>query len=213
MLISTLELNLYTKLQSYFEDYGFELLAEKKQFRKKTSYGFRNVIFTLTNYGEELWLEVNIGVRHHEIEKLAQQFLSNSKDFWEDTNTLIISIGKYNDAKYFRFKILNDEDLDITCKAVKDFLTNQGFAFLKKSESIKAINQVLNKEYHLPCKYVYNQIHRCFKGLIASKMASDNNFWDISEHYRNQVMKLGGTDEEVMAYERLLSYLLYWSVN
>jgi hypothetical protein len=213
MTTSILETTLFTKLQSFFEEHGFLLLAEKKQFRKTTNFGFRNIIFTVTDYDSEKWIEVNFGVRHNEVERLAQQFIGNSREFWEDANTLVISIGKFNNLKYFRYKVSTEEDLLDTCFEIKKFMSNQGFLFLRNTESINQINTILNAESLKPSRYLYNQIHRCFKGLIAARIAGHQDFMKLSDQYRNQVIKLGGSDDDVFAYERLLSFLLYWSVN
>ena len=213
MTASVLELTMYSKLQVFFEEHGFVLIADKKQFRKKTAFGFRNVIFTVTDYDDEKWIEVNFGVRHQEIEKIAQQFIGNSREFWDEANTLVVSIGKFNKAKYFRFKVSTEDDLVDTCLEIRKFMTHQGFSFLRNSEKLGQLNLILNGTMHLPCPFLYNQIHRCFKGLIAAKLAGHHDFLKLSEQYRSQVTKLGGSDDDLIAFERLVSFLLYWSVN
>ena len=50
MLVKSFEIALYDKLSLFFEQHNFVLMADKKQFRKDTSRGFQNVIFTATSY-------------------------------------------------------------------------------------------------------------------------------------------------------------------
>ena len=213
MLVKPFETALYEKLRLFFEKYDFVLVADKKQFRKVTPTGFQNVIFTATAYDEEVWLEVNFGCRNHQIEQIAQQFLGNTRDYWGDSNSIVVSIGKYNDAKYFRYKIMTEPDVEDVCDIIKDFLITDGFPFLEASDSLLALNEIFNKTPSKPCKYVYNQVHRSFKGVICGKLINDDKFLDLADKHRNTLTKIGATPEELRTYEQLLGFLLYFSVN
>jgi hypothetical protein len=213
MLVKPFETALYEKLRLFFEKQGFALMSDKKQFRKVTPTGFQNVIFTATSYDDEVWLEVNFGCRNNQIEQIAQQFLGNTRDFWADSNTIVVSIGKYNDAKYFRYKIMTEPDVEDVCDIVKDFLITEGLPFLNDSDNLVSLNNIFNKTTSKPCKYVYNQVHRSFKGIITAKLVHDENFLDLADKHRENLIKIGATPEELLTFERLLSFLLYLSVN
>lgn len=213
MLVKPFETELYEKLRLFFDLHGYSLMSDKKQFRKVTPTGFHNVIFTATAYENEIWLEVNLGCRNNRLEQIAQQFLGNTRDFWADSNSLVISIGKFNNAKYFRYKMANTADVIDVCEEVKAFLLTRGFAFLKNSESLENLYEIFNKEPSKPCKFLYNQVHRGFKGLIVAKLTYSENFLDLADTHRNNLARLGATAEELLSFERLLSYLLYLSVN
>ncbi|MEZ4905435.1 MAG: hypothetical protein R2822_28565 [Spirosomataceae bacterium] len=58
---------------------------------------------------------------------------------------MIISTGNYNDVKYFRYKIQNDDDLAATCESIKDFMTSQGLGFLNG-----VTNLVILTDYSIP---------------------------------------------------------------
>ena len=213
MLVKSFEIALYEKLRLFFEQNGFVLMADKKQFRKVTPRGFQNVIFTATSYDDEIWLEVNFGIRSNQIEQIAQQFLGNTRDFWGESNTIVVSIGKYNDAKYFRYKIMTEPDIEDVCEIVKDFLFLEGFPFLKASDNLLTLNEIFNKYPKKPCKYVYNQVHRSFKGIINAKLIHDENFLNLADKHRENLIHIGAMPEELLTFERLLSFLLYHSPN
>ncbi|PQA59688.1 hypothetical protein C5O19_08665 [Siphonobacter curvatus] len=213
MIITPFETELYQKLSVFFAENGFELLSDRKQFRKQTPVGFYNVVFSTSYRTNEIWLDVSIGLRHQEIEFLAQQFLDNAEEYREDANTLVISVGKFNDDKYFRYKLQSTEDLNDVCDQIKEFLLNQGFAFMEKYGSLKALNHLLNDEPTKPSKFLYNQIHRCFKGIIVARFSNHERFLRLIDLYRVQVAKLGASIEEQQTFERLLSFLLYHSLN
>lgn len=217
MLITPFETELYEKMGDFFARYGFVPLPEKKQFRKGTDTGFQNVIFSVTHYEAETWLEVNFGLRHERIEQVAQQFLGNLEAFRADANTLVVSIGKFNDAQYFRYKIGHEEggtsELDDTCLEIQEFFVGRGFEFMNRHEGLGALHRLLNAEPTKPCKFLYNQIHRGFKGLITARLLNADDFLHLSDLYRNQLVRLGASFHELHQYERLLSFLLYHSVN
>ena len=213
MLVKPFEITLYDKLRLFFDKQGFVLMADKKQFRKVTPTGFQNVIFTATSYDDEIWLEVNFGCRNNQVEQIAQQFLGNTRDFWSESNTIVVSIGKFNDAKYFRYKIMTEPDIEDVCDIIKDFLITQGFPFLNQSDNLLAMNDIFNKYPKKNCKYLYNQVHRSFKGIITAKLIYDENFLDLTDKHRENLIRIGATHEELLTFERLLSFLLYHSPN
>lgn len=213
MLVKPFEMALYENLSLFFKKNDFVLMPDKKQFRKVTSRGFQNVIFTATSYDDEIWLEVNFGIRNNQIEQIAQQFLGNTRDFWGDSNTIVVSIGKYNDAKYFRYKVMTEPDIVDICDIIREFLALEGFPFLNSSDNLSSLNEIFNKQPFKPCKYLYNQVHRSFKGIISAKLVHDENFLDLTDKHRQNLIRIGATPEELLTFERLLSFLLYQSPN
>lgn len=213
MIVKPFESDIYENLRLFFDLRGYVLMPDKKQFRKITVSGFHNVIFTTTSYENEVWLEVNLGCRNHQVEQIAQQFLGNTRDFWADSNSLVISIGKFNNAKYFRYKMASASDVLDVCEEVKSFLLTQGFPFLENLEALASLHEIYNKNPKKPCKFLYNQVHRSVKGIIVAKLIYSEDFLDLADTHRNNLMRIGATTEELLTYERLLSYLLYLSVN
>ncbi|MDI9863751.1 hypothetical protein QM480_05415 [Flectobacillus sp. DC10W] len=213
MSIQAFEIQLYEKLNQFFFEHDYLLMVDKKQYRKITTSGFLNVIFTCTSYENEILLDVNMGCRNEKIEQIAQQYLGNARDYWEDANTFVISIGKFNDSKNFRYKIQTDSDLDDACEEIRSFLLVHGFEFLQSNHTLDAIHQMFNATPKLPCKYVYNQSHRRFKGLIVSKFVNDENFKDLFEKHRRGLIFSHASEEEVQTFDRLMGFLMYVSDN
>ena len=207
------ETDLHRQLAPFFAEHQYTLLAEKRQFRKNTATGFQNVIFSLSFYGDETWLEVNFGCRSEQIEQIAQQFLNNLRDYRPDANTLIVSIGKFTDVKYFRYKIITPDDLSDVCCQIQDFFTEQGFAFLDQSGTLPVLDSILNQQPNLPSKYVYNQTHRCYKALIAARLNHNPRFDGLTDAYRHLLMRQTQNIHEQQNFERLVSYLQHYSAN
>jgi hypothetical protein len=212
MILSKFEVKFYQRLEGFFQPYGFDLVLDQKQFRKATQNGFQNIIFSVSETQKEFWIEVNFGVRHEFIEQIAQQFLNNARGYRPSANTLVISIGKFQQLKYFRFKVTDEEDLSRILEEVKVFFEKTGFSFLDKANNIRNIDEVLNDSPTQPCRFLYNQVHRCFKGIIAAKLTDNTNFTTITNIYRHFLLK-NGTDEDLLSYERLVGFLQHYNAN
>lgn len=212
MITSQFEIRLYQKLEGFFHAEGFELIIDKKQFRRTYQNSFQNIIFAVSEVQKEFWIEVNFGIRNHQIEQIAQQFLNNLPNFRNDANTLVINIGKYNNMKYFRFKVIDDYYMDDITFEIKDFFFSKGFGFLEDSIFLSEIDRILNDKPTQNCPFLYNQVHRCFKGTIVAKLTDRLNFADLVGIYREFLLKTA-TDEELFNYERLVSFLLHYNPN
>jgi hypothetical protein len=212
MILSKFEVKFYQQLEDFFQPHGFDLVLDQKQFRKATQNGFQNIIFSVSEAQKEFWVEVNFGVRHEFIEQIAQQFLNNARGYRPSANTLVISIGKYQELKYFRFKVTHEDELNNVLEEVKVFFEKIGFYFLNKTNTLHTIDEVLNDSPTQPCRFLYNQVHRCFKGIIAAKLTDNTNFTTITNIYRHFLLK-NGTDEDLLSYERLVSFLHHYNAN
>lgn len=213
MNIQTFELQLYEKLNKFFFEHDYFLMSEKKQYRKITSTGFSNVIFTYNAYDTEILLDVNIGCRFEKVEKIAQQYLGNYRDYWEDANTLVVSIGKFNDSKNFKYKIQTEFDLEDACEDIRNFLLSRGFDFLAKYSTLESLNTLFNEKPNQPCKYVYNQSHRRFKGMIVAKLLNHKQFNDLSEKHQKGLVLSWASEHELQTFDRLMTFLMYASDN
>ncbi|WP_019986586.1 hypothetical protein [Rudanella lutea] len=213
MILTPFEIDLYRHLSPFFTAQGFTLMAEKKQYRKTTATGFQNVILSPAFYGDETWLEVNLGTRNEQIEQIGQQFLNNLPDFRPDANTLILSIGKLQGLPYFRYKIASDAQLADTCRTIEAFMTESGFSFLQSAESLSGIDTLLNESPGQPSRYVYNQTHRCYKAIIAARLTNNPHFDGLIDRYRHQLNVQTRNPYEQLNFERLVAFLLHYSMN
>lgn len=213
MTLTPFETGLYHQLTPFFAGHGFALLADRKQYRRPTDSGFQNVILSPAHYGDETLLEVNFGCRNEQIEQIAQQFLNNANDFRPDANTLITSIGKFLNQLYFRYKIHSDGELTDVCDQICTFFGQSGFAFMDDATTLPALDRLLNEHPEQPCPYVYNQTHRCYKGLIAARLNHNPRFDDLTDTYRHGLVRQTQNPHEQRHFERLITYLGHYSAN
>ena len=213
MTLTPFETSLYQQLTPFFERHQFTLLPERRQYRRVIDSGFQNVILSPTFYGDETMLEVNFGYRNEQVEQIAQQFLNNLSDYRPDANTLIISIGKFTEIPHFRYKIHSDDELTDICKQIGDFFTRQGFSFLETISTLPALDRLLNEHPEQTCPYLYNQIHRTYKGLIAARLNHNPHFDGLIDVYRHALVHQTQNRYQQMHFERLIAYLQHYSAN
>ncbi|GAB3886138.1 hypothetical protein [Spirosoma agri] len=213
MTSTPFETNLYQQLTPFFSKQAFTLLPEKKQYRRTTAIGFQNVILSPSFYGDETMLEVNFGCRNDQVEQIAQQFLNNLPDYRPDANTLIISIGKFNGFQYHRYKVHSEDELVVICDQIEQFFITKGFAFLDDASTLPTLDRLLNEHPGQPCQYVYNQTHRCYKGLIVARLNHNPHFDGLIDSYRHLLIRQTQNPYEQLQFERLIAYLQHYSAN
>ncbi len=207
------EITLFERLRDFFAAAGYRFLLEQKQYRQQTRTGFRNVILSMTDYEGELVVEVNLGIRKDHVEEIVQQFLTTRDDFQSEANTIIISIGKLTNNPYFRYKIVNDEDLELCQEQICQFMSTQGFDFLSEADNLMRLDTALNKNPRQPSKYIYNQRHRCFKGLAIAYLNKNPNYEQLTQIYREVLQAQGSSDMILLNYQRMVGLLANYSVN
>lgn len=214
MVISNFEQRLLAKLSGSFEPLGFELIEGKKQLRRQLTNGdFESIIFSVSPYEEnDFWIEVNFGVRKTHVETLVQQFLTNRPDFQSDTLTWTTSIGKFKGLKYFRHKVKNNLTFGSTTNEITDFFVTSGLPFMEQNQTLSSVDLLFNAAPEKDSRFIYNQVHRCFKGLAAAKLIDSPKLYSLIDMYRFHVIRLGN-DEEIERFEQFISFLLYYNPN
>lgn len=213
MKLAQFETTLYAQLSEFFQDRGFVLLAEKKQFRRPFADGFQNVIFSVSYHEREYWLDVNLGIRFDMIEEIAQQFLENLPAYRRETNTVIISIGKLCDNQYFRYKIVTPQDLDDACQEIQQFMENRGFLFFEEATGLYPLNRLLNGDPDKNCRFLYNQTDRCFKALIAAKLTFQPHWLSLAKTYRHYLERQNSKASTLHNFDRIMAFLVHYSPN
>jgi hypothetical protein len=213
MQVKNLETSLYHHLNHYLVIKNFYWIPESKQFRKQTERGFQNIILSCSSYADEMWVEVNMGVRVDLVEDFAQQFLDVPIEYRKHANTIITSIGRLSDTKYLRYKITHEEDVEVCYEAIKDFMQERGFEFLEYASHLKNLDKMLNEQPSKASNYLYNQTHRCFKAIIVAKLNNNPHFFELIDTYQQVLERLQVGEKEIDRYLKLVNFLLYLSLN
>ena len=208
------EKRLFQQLSPLFSRYGYEALPAKKQFRQTTRSGFRSVLFSLNGDAEEKTLEVQLGIHFNLIEELVYQFLGGRKGAEKESTTVIISLARLKHQKQRRLVITEDEEnLQNTCQHIAGALQEKGFRFLNTYSKLHRIDKMVNRKPSRHCPLMYNQIHRCFKGITIARLLHRTDFEKLVILYGNYLYSQLASRQVTENYYKLVNFLKHFSFN
>lgn len=207
------EKQLFKQLEPIFTDQGYFALPSKNGFRQATKNGSKNIIFSIRGDAAEQLINIQIGLRFDLIEELVNQFLPMPHTPAKESNTIIASLSRFHRQPYHRFIITDEKSLQESCKQIKRFMLHKGFRFLNSYDKLKRIDAAVNRKPSLSCPYMYNQIHRCFKGITIAKLLHRNDFEKLATVYSNYLYSQWAPRQLLDDFDKLLNYLRYFSFN
>ncbi len=214
LTIDDVKKNIQTEMAELFVERGFKE-SDAKDLRYKLPYesGFKSCFFGITEHQSTFWIELSLGVRIHVVEQLANPYTLTLKDYYNDTHTILTSYGRMMGNNYFRFQVNNLDHLEDACKEMTHFLHTAGFPFLIANDSIYQIDQLINAYPERPSKFIYNQSHRCIKGIIVAKMCQNPHFNTLVKAYKFILEKDSLADKMRDNYMKLVQHLYMISLN
>ncbi|GAB3767876.1 hypothetical protein GCM10028818_01400 [Spirosoma horti] len=213
MTSTSFETLLYQHLTPLFQRHQFQLLPEKRQYRKLTDEGFQTVTLLPTFYDHQTLLDIQLGCRNDQVEQIAQQFQSSQAISRPDANTLTAFLTQFADYTSVRFSIHSEKELLSVCDQIGQFFVSVGFDFLTASCALPAIDRLLNGQPEQPCPFLQNQMHRCYKGLISASLNHNRHVAELIDTYRQVFIQQTQNPYEQIRFERLIAFLRHYSAN
>ncbi|MDX2301299.1 MAG: hypothetical protein NW226_00810 [Microscillaceae bacterium] len=207
------EASLLIALSHNFYEHGFDLVLEKKQFRKKNASGFQCIIPSVSVYQQVAYIEIHLGLRHQAVEELLVQFSNHPLEYQSDTCTVLVSIGKLLNRKYFRYKAHTEADIRRIGEDIQKFMDEQGLHFLQEASKIMVLDSLLNAEPEISNIYCYNHFHRCLRGIILAKMTQNPDFERLGRIYKQNLLRHHVPLEQSRNFDKLLNFLEKFSLN
>lgn len=183
------------------------------QFKRQFKGGFQTCLFAILQNEKTFWIELSVGVRVDIVEKLANQFTLTLKDYQSETHTILTTYGRIMGEPYFRFKVENLEGLEFAFEKMKDFLEEIAFDFMDDNSDVINIDKLLNRYPEKPSRFIYNDAHRCIKGVIIAQMAQNPQLHSLIQTYHIVMQRHSLRDKMMPQYEKLVKYLRVFSVN
>jgi hypothetical protein len=207
------EKHIYNYLQPVFFRHGYEKISDKKQFRQQNLHGFKNVQFSLSGDADGQLIKVQLGVRLNKVERLVEQFLEGTEEQPAHNQTVVASLSRFYKQEKTCYLLTDEKSLQHTCQEIAEFMQKKGFRFLESISKLRHIDALINRKPNLPSPFMYNQIHRCFKGIAIASILHRTNFEKLVSIYSNYLYSQWAPREVVDSYTRLVNYLRYFSFN
>jgi len=204
---------IFTPLIPFFAEAGFTYLPTLKQFRKEQPNGFRTVVISISHYENSSVVEAHLGIRLESVEQMAFQFTMGLTGFQQDSHTLITSIGRLKDKKYERYSIAQVEEAEQAIRAIQHFMQQDGFGFLEKYSSAKALDCLFNEQPDEPLSLVYNNFNRCLRGVVLAHLTHRENFEALIQTYLHELRATATPPPLQDRFIRLVQFLSSYSPN
>lgn len=207
-----IEKQLFEHLDEFFDEYGYELVPHRKQWRSDDDIGCSNIILSVSGNNPAI-IEVNLGVRIHRVEETLARFTNGIKNFSEDSNTLVTSIGRIQGEPFHHYEAATKQDVINVARQITSFMEEEGIDFLDNLMDITVLDELFNSEPEEKVPYIYNDIHRCFRGLILAQFNNNPHFFLIWTVYREYLEKRNAPESVQQRFEELYRYLHTFSMN
>ncbi|MGD1843610.1 MAG: hypothetical protein ACFB0B_22360 [Thermonemataceae bacterium] len=212
-MLEETEVQVFSRLRKVMTADGFELLWEKKQFRKTTETGFQNVSISISQYTDDFVMEVSLGTRSNLVESLVGQFLNYSPSFLADSHTAIASMGKLLGRPYERFVVKTPQAFEAACTRIETFMHEQGFTFLTHYTNLHNLHEAYNTHPTQNCLLAYNTTHRCFRGITIARLIESPQWAALATNYQKVLQAYGVPTSVKESFHKLIRYLEYLHPN
>ena len=203
---------LYYSLEDYFLSQSFLAIPTLQQFRKATSQGFITVIVSAPAPWPTL-AELHLGVRIDLVETLAYQFTNGSAGYGKHSTTLITSSGNILGDPYQRYPVESERATPNAVQQMRDFMKQQGFAFLEKYSHVQALDALYNRHPEQKSPHLPNLFHRALRGVTLAKLAQRPGWSELVQVYRTALLARSTPPALMAQYDQLAHYLRTFSVN
>ncbi len=202
-----------SRLGEMMQSLDFKHIPHYQQFRKETAFGFQNLLYSITHYEDENWVDIFIGIRHNAIESLAYPFTTGWIDFQPYSNTLISSIHHLQEQPYQKYKLSSPKDAVEIVDAIHNYLIREGLAQLSDLQDIKNIHQVLNEHPQDSCTWSLNYTNRALRGIVAAKLVFEPNLDQLVEEYLQGFETRAATSKALEQFIKLSQFLRTYTPN
>lgn len=191
----------------------FKHIAHLRQFRSYHQNGFNDIIYSTTEYPDDIMLELFIATRNNNVENLVAPFINTLPGYREDSNTITVSIHHLIDNWPKRF-FLNDADsFKRVLTDLNKFINGDGIELWEEWKSIKNIEFFLNESPTEPISHLSNQHLRCFRGLACAHMTQQNDFNLIFKLYRELLYEMKAPSYVHKQFSKMFNRLKYLGLN
>ncbi|MEQ8703297.1 MAG: hypothetical protein RIC19_05230 [Phaeodactylibacter sp.] len=201
-------------LASQLKQHGFDWLPRLHQFRRSTEHGFSCLILSSSPAAEGSIMEAHIGLRLDAVENLSFPFTNGLPGFQPDSMTLVTPIARLYGQRFQRLSLRDEKDREAAAQLFGAQLEESGLPFINQYSHIQALDLLFNHDPMAPLALVHNQINRCFRGIVLSKLVQSPDFEEVAKAYVSALEgKLYAPEPTLAKFHRLSDFLRHYSMN
>ena len=147
------------------------------------------------------------------MEGMIYSSTNGSKDFTENSMTLVGSLGKLIGRPHWRFVLKNESDV---VKMVRDILPQiegKAIPFLENSWQLKQLDEIINSQPNQKVPFIQNNYYRCMRGIAVAVLNRRKNLTQLYLRYRYILQSDRAPKVLVDSFDKLSSLLMKMSMN
>lgn len=190
----------------FFQDFGFLFHNSHGLFYKNFPLGKQAIFIHYTEYGEEAYLEYNLGVRLDHVEELIHQYLPTLKDYADRSLTLIQSAHSIDQSLPNRFLLDQSLPLSEAQLIAEGFFVKNGFAWLDRMIDPKN----LQKEFYAKKTDGFksqNYAYHVFRATALAKLYAPDHYQELRTFFLSHLEHRGITPFTIASYLQFLNQL------
>jgi len=194
-------------LSPVFEKHGFEYYTPQKQFIKATKTGYVTVILFPQISGTKYLVDIHLGSRIEEVEKLVYSYLRELPGLHNYSITASVPYKKLTQEKHPRIFASTELELMKELEKFHLFMEEKGFGILSNLETLEFLDEAFNTTPSKPIIFQYNQIMRAFRGVALAKLLN-KPIENLAAEYRKKIIDVFGTDDQKKKYQDFVSSII-----
>jgi len=207
------ENTIWQTFTDFLQGFGYTAMPDRKQFRKPFSGGFKAVMLAVTPYDDDYVFEVTLGTRVDLVEDLVYQFTNGLKGYTPDSNTFAASTGRLSGKRYLRYTVSTTDKFQQVFEDISQQFTSRWFSFLDRAVKVDYLDELYNDRPLEENTLVYNQINRCFRGIVLAFLAHNKNYHHINTAYLGYLRQINAPYMIIENYKKLIAFLNVYSMN
>jgi hypothetical protein len=200
--------NLLHEWWPWLRDEGFEPVPALHQWRRRTDFGFQNIVVSLMDLPntDDQFIEVHCGLRFSAVEELVFPFTSAISSFRPNSLTLVAPLGKLSGSRPLRLLMESDNILDLETN-LGCHLKGEGMLFFRHYRNLQALDSLLNSKPEVPCPLISNPVFRPFRGMAVGHLLQRPDLGELGKQYWRLLKNQPIPPHMLQRYERLNGYL------
>jgi len=174
-------------------------------YRRLTHFGFNDIPLLIWEYDDLFYLSIGFLIRIDDLNKIFVYYGNYVIYEKDETVTIAADIQTLGYEQDRRIKVQTSDDLSAAIKILKEILMDKGLSFFEKFQTVKSIDDELNRNNRPPNLYCDDIMHRTIIGLTAAALNHNPKFSYWEEFYRDRLKNASQSRKD--KYEQLTRHL------
>ncbi len=198
---------LYSRLQPFLAENGFQVQPAPGIFRSPQPGGWLTVAIAESSYPEGNLTELHLGVRHEVIEEIIYPFALGLQSPGGEAHTLMVSQGKIEGEKHQREWVRDEADAVLVARQWQQWMLQKGFAWLEIHRETAWLDRLYNDDPDTARRWQPNAFHRSLRAIALAYLTHRIDFRSVVQRGKRDLAEAAAAPELLLRLEGLVAAL------